>query len=517
LKSSEAALGVARGSSYLIGRTIVVTAVSIGAFAIIARLISREEMGVVAVMLLVVAAAQLVTGLGVGAAATKFVASFDRMKEREKMRQAGYSCLAVTALATAVVVAVTYLWADPLSLFLFGSTSRAILLRLLSLEIIATSLYNPLSSILVGLKRFKEFSLVSVITFAVRQALVVGFLELGLGLPGLVVGYGIGDSLTALAMFAYIWRFIGPPTVGSGFKDLLKFSAPLYLGDFAWYAWTWFDRALLVPLVTLSQLGAYNVSITAFGVLNSMPGAISGTLFPYYSHLYPNVNAGSQTKDLENAITRASRYVSFLTIPLSIGMAVTALPAATLLAGSEYADSAFPLAVLSISLAAGCLVAALSSVFVVLGRTGTSAGVTIASVVVSLLFGFAAIPYLGIVGASLARGVSLIVTLGLSILLLRRLVRLRFDTSAYRSAWLASLPMAAVVLIVEGLLYSKYLLPLYVVVGGIVFFLAARLLHIVKQEDLQLFSDFLGPRLAPIVKWARILLDVRLLSDETLD
>ncbi len=120
MKSSQSALEVARGSTYLIGRSIATTAISVGAFAIIARLISREEMGVVAVLVLISATAQLVTGLGVGAAATKFVASFDSMKEHEKMRQAGYSCLTLTILATVVVVFVTYLSAEVLS----GSADR---------------------------------------------------------------------------------------------------------------------------------------------------------------------------------------------------------------------------------------------------------------------------------------------------------------------------------------------------------------------------------------------------------
>jgi len=508
MKSSQSALEVARGSSYLIGRNIANMAISVGAFAIIARLISREEMGVVAVVVLISAAAQLVTGFGVGAAATKFVASFDKMKEREKMRQAGYSCLTVTALVTVIVVVVTYFSADTLASFMFGDGSRANLLRLLTLEIAAMSVNSPLASILIGLKRFKEISLVSVVTFVIRQGLVVGFLELGLGLPGLVLGYGLGDSLSSLVLFAYTWKYLGPPTLGSGFRNLLRFSAPLYLGDAAGFAWTWFDRALLIPLVTLSQLGAYNVAVTAFGLLSAMPGAISGTLFPYYSHFYPDTNAKPQTEDLENAIRRASRYVSFFTIPLSIGLAATALPATALLAGSSYADATYPLVILSVSLAAGSLVSALSQVFVVLGKTRTSAGVTIASVAISLLVGMGTVPYLGIMGASVARGVSLLATLGLSIIFLRRILRLRFDMKAYYSVWLASLPMALAVLIIQQFFYSKYLLPLYVVAGGLVFFLALRPLHAIDQEDLTLLSDFFGPRLAFLVEWMRRLLNV---------
>jgi O-antigen/teichoic acid export membrane protein len=242
-------------------------------------------------------------------------------------------------------------------------------------------------------------------------------------------------------------------------------------------------------------LGSYNVAVTAFGILNSVPSAISGTLFPFYSHFYRGESKSSETIDLENAVETASRYVSFLTIPLSVGLAATALPAATLLAGNNYADAAYPLAVLSISLAVACQARALGQIFVVLGKTVTSALVTIGSVLLTVLLGVVIVPRLGVAGASLARGSSLIIALVLSILILRMTLRLRFDKKAYGYAWVASLIMAGAVLIFEIFIYKKYLLPLYIVAGGVVFVLVLRWLHVLNHRDLELVDEFLGPRL----------------------
>ena len=58
------------------------------------------------------------------------------------------------------------------------------------------------------------------------------------------------------------------------------------------------------------------------------------------------------------------------------------------------------------------------------------------------------------------------------------------------------------------ILYSKYLLPAYIAVGGAAFFLALRLLHAINQEDVQLVSDFLGARFSFLVEWARRFLRV---------
>jgi O-antigen/teichoic acid export membrane protein len=506
LESSQPAIAVARGSAYLLLRNIVNAAVSIGAFAFIARLISRQEMGEVAVLLLVTAVAQLVSGLGLAPAVTKFVSSFDATREHDEMRYAAYTCLMINGLATSVIVATMFFSGEALGVLLFGDSSKASLFRLLTLEIAAVSVTPILTSVLLGLRCFKEIALASTCTFAVRQTAVVVLLELGFGVPGFVVGYGIGDSLYAVAMFVYAGRLLGPPKIRFDLTGLFKFSAPLLLRDAATYAWTWFDRALLLPLVALSQLGAYNVAVTAYAVLGSAPQAISDTLFPHYSHLYAGSCASSSIKDLEYAVRKASRYVSFFTIPLAVGLAVTALPAATLLAGDIYADSAYPLAILSISLALACLVSALSEIFVVLNKTTTSAGITIASVAASLVVGAALVPHLGILAGSVAHGLSLVTALSLSAVLLRRIMRVRFDLAAYRSAWLAGLVMATVVLALQATFYSKYLLPVYIIVGGAIFFLALRVLRALNEEDFQLVSDFLGPRFGFMLKPARRLL-----------
>ena len=500
---------MARGASYLLLQTISTSAISLLAFAVIARSITRQDMGGLAVLQLVATAASLFASLGVGSTATRFVASFESKGEFENMRKAGYECVIINATMTVAVTLVTVLAANWLALLLFGSALNGNLFRLLGWEIAAVSIYTSFTNVLVGLKRFKELSLASIASFAVRQTSVVAMLVLGLGLPGILIGWGIGDSLNALLLGGFTKKFLGPFGIGFGFRKLLKFSAPLFFGQAASYAWTWFDRALLLPLVTLSQLGAYNVSVTAYGILSSVPTALSSALFPYYSHFYGDGKSASGTQNLEDAVEKASRYVSFITIPLAVGLGVTALPAATLLAGGNYVDAAYPLAVLSIFLAIACLTSALGQIFVVLGKTVTSAVITVASVLLPILMGFLMISHFGIIGASVARGVSLIISLALSVLILKMAVKVRFDLTAYRDAWLASLVMAGVVLGFEAAFYHIYLLPLYILTGAISFTFSLRFLHAIKAEDLELISHFLSPRLRFVTRWLGSLLDVK--------
>lgn len=476
---------------------ILNTLVSLLSFAVVARLISREDMGGLGILVLVASAAQVVAGLGLSSTATRFVASLEASGDWLSARRAGYECLLVNSTVSVLLALATYASADFLASALLGSASRALLPKLLSLEIAAIGINYLLISVLTGLRKFREIFVADSSTFIVRQTLVVLFLELGWGLPGVVLGWGIGDGLSLILLSAYVRRYLGPPTIGFGLRKLLRFSSPLYLGESVNYLWSWFDRVLLVPLVSLAQFGVYNVAVTAYGVLNSLPTSVSTTLLPFYSHLYSET-APSETGELENAVKTASRYVSFLTIPLSVGLAVTSLPAATLFAGNAYADAALPLAILSLSLALACQARALSQIFVVLGKSLTSALVTIASVLFSVAIGFLMISQFGIIGASIARGLALIIALLLSVQVLRGILRIRFDMKAYKVAWIASFAMASAVLLLQVAYYNKYLLPIYMVIGAAVYVLSLRLLHAIEREDLELLSEFLGSRLKPV-------------------
>jgi len=88
-------------------------------------------------------------------------------------------------------------------------------------------------------------------------------------------------------------------------------------------------------------------------------------------------------------------------------------------------------------------------------------------------------------------------------------MRLRFDMKAYQSAWIASLVMGVVVLGAQQIFYNKYLLVLYVGLGALVFLFAMRQLRAVRREDIDLLSDFLGPKMKFIPRWLGKVLGVK--------
>ena len=291
---------------------------------------------------------------------------------------------------------------------------------------------------------------------------------------------------------------------GFSLKRIMGFSWPIYLSSWVGFGYNWFDRTLLLAYVPLADVGVYNVAVTAFGVMASIPGAISTALFPQYSEL----QGRDGMRSLEKAVSTASRYVSYVVVPLAVGLAATARPAISLFAGRAYEMGAIPLAILSLFGAVTCVRAALSDIFSIAERTKVSALLSLIVLSISVFLGILLLPSTGVLGATILRGVAMVLGLVLMLEVLRRmrLFAVGFDFEALWKSWFASFIMAGAVLGFQLLLYSKYLLPLYILAGVVVYLVMLRFLRAVRAHDIHLVKVFVGKRFERLVEWAAPLL-----------
>jgi len=86
----------------------------------------------------------------------------------------------------------------------------------------------------------------------------------------------------------------------------------------------------------------------------------------------------------------------------------------------------------------------------------------------------------------------------LQILTLRRKIQLQLDLRWVAKTLIAGSATAAAVAALELVKYSKFMLPVYALIGVIVYLVMLRGLRTVNAEDLELLRRFLGRRLALI-------------------
>jgi O-antigen/teichoic acid export membrane protein len=475
-------------------QSLGLNAVIIVSFLVLARLLSTSEMGIWAILLLVVAACQTFA-TWFAPAVTKYVAE-NRSEKPRVAAAAFYQALRVTSVMYLPIVIGIYLGSNFIASRILGDVSYAVLFQILAIDIFFSAGVLPIVTAgLLGLQMFRETAIIGLVVQGfVRQSLIIALILLMRNITGLVIGGLVGDGTTAVIYTLLALRVLGTPKFDFPLTKLIGYSLPLELSQIASFAQTWFDRVLLVAFVPLSILGIYNVALTAFGVLTGVSNSIGNMLFPAYSSI-PN-RTGIQ-RGMSDAIYLALRYTSLILAPLALGLLATAKPALTLLVGESYVGGYLPLSILCGAFALVSFATALSPVLLALGETKLFALVTGITVPVGLAVAWTLLPVWGILAAATSRAVVMVLFALLMIIMIRRKITLRIDLHAIAKPLFAGVVMMLVVIAVQLVSYSKFLLPLYVFVGIVTYLIMLRALRAVDLNDMNLLRRFLG-RLSPL-------------------
>jgi hypothetical protein len=182
-------------------------------------------------------------------------------------------------------------------------------------------------------------------------------------------------------------------------------------------------------------------------------------------------------------------------VPLAFLLLAVAKSALIFFVGQPYVSGAGPLMVMAGAYGLTVFSIALGPMLVALSRTRSSLLITVASVLVALGSAYVFLPIFGIAGAAIARGVAMVVSLGLTIVVLQRSKALRLDLEAIWKSVVAGAVMAAVLMLVQMVVYRTILLPAYIILGALVYLILLRLLRAVRRHDVELIERYLGHRL----------------------
>jgi O-antigen/teichoic acid export membrane protein len=200
---------------------------------------------------------------------------------------------------------------------------------------------------------------------------------------------------------------------------------------------------------------------------------------------------------------------------LIIGLATLAYPVIILFGGWGYIDAAIPLIIISIAALIATLGLAMSPILLTLERTVVASALSVISVASSLFLAYLmVVPLnLGMIGAAWARTLTSILSFVLTFYVVSRHVPLSFDKKALWKASVASVFLVAAIVGLDlirmlmapssyqFLVIGLHLLPIYVIVGGLAYFIALVMLKTFTKRDLEIVEEYLPGRLRWIVAW----------------
>ncbi len=348
--------------------------------------------------------------MGLAACLVRHVAKHHALGERERLHRMASSCLALYAVAGAVA----FLLGVPVALLLApgleartgdGDTFPFMLLMLANLA--ATLPLSVFPSILDGLDRYAEKSLVRLVFLALRTAAIVGTVNTSVGLFPLAVVFTVANlgEHAAFAWLAYRrlpgLRLSASLVDRATLREVRVSSVDAFLAMLAGRISVQ-TGAIVVGLFL--PVGAVTYFVTATRLVEyakTLLRTITATLTPGVSAM----EARGDTAGIANLMTTATRWVLYLVLPVNAGLWFFGRPFLHRWVGPEFVEGSFPaVAILTATLSLGVAQSVASRILYGLGKLKLFARLALAEAALNVVLLISLVGY-GIEGAAVALAV----------------------------------------------------------------------------------------------------------------
>jgi O-antigen/teichoic acid export membrane protein len=321
--------------------------------------------------------------------------TFKFIAEAEDWRPVGATVVQLHLTASGAIALLLWLLASPIAALL-NESALASYLRLFALDIPLFSLARAHQNILVGIGRFNQRAFVGAGRWITRLLLIVILVELGLSVPGAILG-SIGASLVELG----IGRFYVRPSLfcRSTFlaRRLWGYAGPLFLSALSLALYSKLD------LFALKMLGGTATQAGIYGAAQNMSLVASVFAFSFSPLLLSTLSRVLHEGD--NLLAKeigcnAMRTVIGL-LPFA-GLAAGAAPEIIgLIFGPTFLPAAPLLALLIFGALALVMISITTAILAAAGKPGWTFALTGPLVPLAIAGHLIMIPWLGALGASL--------------------------------------------------------------------------------------------------------------------
>ena len=425
---------------------------------VLTRLLDPEDFGLLALGMLVLLFLEVIGDLGVGAA----------LIYRRDADERSISTAAVVAAATGTVLTVGCLLSAPLVARLFDEPRLTGVVQVLALALFLRTLSAVHRAMLEKELDFARRAVPEVLGAVTKASLSVGLALAGAGVYSLAWGQVGGVAVTTVLYWVLArWRF-RPALDLSTVKELLRFGLPVTVLALLAAVTQSLDQFVIGRRLDATALGQYSIAyrlpelfILYFCYL------LSGSLFPSY------VKASHDPDQLRRGFQLTLRMVSLVTVPLALGLAVTAGDVVPVLFGDQWEEAVPVLRWLSIATLLTSLSFNVGDVYKATGRPGVLNRMAALRLVVSLPVLWLVAPA-GIAAVAAALAGLLAANTLLQLVVASRLMRLPMATllSEFAPALVSGAVMVAVLVPTSGLLRevsSTARLALLVVLGAVAY------------------------------------------------
>jgi O-antigen/teichoic acid export membrane protein len=458
----------------------------------LARVLGPDQYGVYSYLMWVVGLATLITNLGLGYVATRFIAEALGKQNTGEAKALARSTLFLRCVAGVFTLVVLVI----LSRFtghLIGGGVNGIYFVILAFCLLPNVLTYLLISIFAGFQRYDYGAYVLLGTNPLR-AIVIIILA--------VLGYGIGFLLIAHMIAWVVGLFIGifllrrliplkalmsaapmsPETKRSALRYGLTLTAISVVG---YLLWSQAEVLFLGFWCSARQIGFYRLACQLPTIVTGLvPSVFAAVLLPAMSEQF---GKGDMEKVKAIYIT-SSRYLMIMGLPLAVAGIALARPLSNLLWGPEYAPTVVLIQIISVPLSMVAIGGACTSVIHALNKAtfDLKAGVVLACLSVGLDLWL--IPRHGVLGAAIGSSIPRLLMIPIYSVFVLRNIKASWPWADTAKITLASCTMGLALFAIQTRMGTVLSLALSIPLGLLIYGALLFGMRVVQRQDLQMFG-----------------------------
>jgi O-antigen/teichoic acid export membrane protein len=332
--AAQASLGARtlRGSAWAYGSYIGGQLLVLVSTAILARLLSPEDFGLVALALVFILLLDTISDLGLSPALV--------ISTEEELRERANTVFGSTVVLGLALAALTAALA-PLAAAFFDQPELTPLLAVLGLTFVLRALGATHYALAQKRLDFRARTVAEVTGVCARGASGIALALAGFGPWSLVVGYLVGTAAVSATLWRLVpWRPSGLPRRAQ-LRGMLRFGGTLTAVDVLAAVIGQIDYVFVGRVLGTSALGLYTLGFRLPEMLVVGFAVVAGrVLFPAF--------ASVDRDALGRAFLVSVRYSAIVALPLAVGLAVLAEPFVLTLFGERWEGSVDCMRVLSI-------------------------------------------------------------------------------------------------------------------------------------------------------------------------
>ena len=310
-----------RGGSMTLASQAINIAIQLASTVVLARLLSPEDYGLMAMVLAVTGFAGLFRDLGLSSAAI----------QKKDLTPAQQSNLFWLNVATGAALTALVAAASPLVAWFYGKPELTTVTLTLSSTFLIGSFGAQHGASLVREMQFTRQAIATISGAIIGMVIAIALALRGFSYWSLVWGNLGGAIVTTVLLLALSPFWPGLPARGAGVREMLRFGANITAFELVNYFQRNLDNILIGKLSGSLQLGLYSRAYSLLMLpITSIRGPINAVAFPAMSRLQ------SEPAAFRHYYLKTTSLVAFLSMPLAGFFFVASKPVIELVLGPQW-------------------------------------------------------------------------------------------------------------------------------------------------------------------------------------